>query len=102
MPISLGHFQPLNHGHAQKELDDYLDFRRLLASIKRHDPKGLVTMDFHKFGLVTQYFHEVYPDDSFIEDADTFETMLECMRECHLPEERIASLSQDPELERLE
>lgn len=59
MPISVGSFQLLNHGHARKELEDYLDYRWLPTTIRRHDLKGLIAAHFKKLGLVMQYRHGV-------------------------------------------
>ena len=92
MPISIGPFQFLNHVHSLKELEDYLDYKRLPTPIRRHVPKGLIIAHFHKLGLVTQYRHEIYLDDYFFEDEETSKNVLEHMRARHLPEERITSL----------
>lgn len=53
IPIYAGPFQPLNHVHVQKELEDYLDYRWLPTPIHRHDPKGLIISHFQKLGLAT-------------------------------------------------
>ena len=102
MTISIGSFQLLNHDHACKELEDYLDYRWLPAPIWHHDPKGLIAKHFQKLVLVMQYRNEVYPNDSFFEDAGTFENDLEHMRARYIPEERIVFRSQKIEWERLE
>ena len=101
MPIPIGPFQTLNHGHARKQLEDYLDYRWLLAPIRRHDPKGLILSHFQKLGLMTLYRHEVHPDDSF-EDTRVFEDPITRMRLRHIPKERIVVLGQDPDLDRME
>lgn len=46
MIVPIGPFQILNHGHARKELEEYLDYRWLLSPIRRHDPKGLILSHF--------------------------------------------------------
>lgn len=63
MPIIVGSFQFLNHSHACKEIEDYLDYRWIPAPIRWHDLKGIIAAHFQKLGLVTEYRHEVYPDD---------------------------------------
>jgi hypothetical protein len=68
----------------------------------QHNLNGIIATHFQKLGLVTQYLHEVYPDDSFLKDLGMFENSLERMRARHIPEERIAVLGQESEQERLE
>lgn len=46
MPVPIGPFQILNHGHAKKETEYYLDYRWLPAPIQQHDPKGLILSHF--------------------------------------------------------
>lgn len=102
MPISVGPFQILNHKHAWKELEDYLYYRWLPTPVRQHDLKGLIFSHFQILVLMTQYHHEVYPDDSFFEDTKEFEEDLACMKSQHIPKERITILRQDLELERIE
>ena len=102
IPISIGSFQLLNHGHAHNELEDYLDYRWLPAPIRQYDLKGLIVTHFQKLGLVTQYCHKVYLDDSFFEDAGAFEDALRCMRARHIPKNKIVVLGQESKQERLE
>lgn len=97
IPISIGSFQLLNHVHACNELEYYLDYRWLLVPIRRHDSKGLIVTHFQKLGLEIEYHHEVYPDDTFFEDAGTFEDSLGNMRGRHILEERIVVLRQESE-----
>ena len=102
MIVSLGTFQILNHGHAQKELEDYLYFRWLPTLVRRHDSRGIIVSHFQRLVLTTKYHHEVYPDDSLFEGTKEFEKTLTCMKIWRILEERIAVLGQDPELEWLE
>ena len=53
MLISIVPFQLLNHSHAHKELEYYLDIRRLPSPIRQHGPKGLIVTHFQKLGLAT-------------------------------------------------
>lgn len=78
MPVLIGPFQILNHGHARK--------------------KGLILSHFRKLGLATLYRHEVHLDDTFFEDTKVFEDAITRMRLRYIPEERIVVLGQDPNL----
>lgn len=89
----------MNQGHTQKELEGYMDFRWLTAPPRRHDPKGYIVTHFQKLGLTTSYQHELYPDDSFFKDVDSFENILENMITHNPPANMLAS---NPDLERLE
>lgn len=96
IPGPIGPFQILNHGHARKELDDYLDYRWFPSPIRWHDLKGLILFHFQKLGLTTLYQHEVHPDDTFFEDAITR------MRPRKILKERIAVLGKDLDLDQME
>lgn len=85
MSISLGPFQLLNHGHARKEIEDYLDYRWLPAPVHRHDPKVLIVSHFQRLVMATQYRHEVHLDDSFFEDTKKFEEALARKKAWHIP-----------------
>ena len=102
LPVLVGPYQILNHDHAWKELEDYLDYRWLPASIRHHDPKGLIVMHFWKLGLTTMYRHEVHPDDFLFEDVKMFEDAIIRMHLRHIPKERIVILGKDPKIDRLE
>ena len=102
MPLLVVPFQLMNQGHTQKELEEYLDFRWLTTPLRWHDPKGYIVAHFQKLGLTTSYRHEPYPDDSFFEDFNSFENVLECIVTRNLPAYILAILGQDLELERLE
>ena len=92
MPVPVGPFQILNHGHARKELEDYLDYRWFPDPIRRHDPKRLILSHFRKLGLTTLYRHEVHPDDTFFKDTKVFEDAITSMRLRHIRKERIVVL----------
>ena len=102
MPLLVGPFKLLNSSHAQKDLEGYLYFKWLTTSIRWHDPKGYIATHFQRLGLTTSYRHELYPNDILFEDANTFKKFLNRMRARNLPGDMIASLGQNPELERLE
>ena len=98
----MGPYQLLNHGHATKKLEGYLDYRWLPDTIRHHDPKGLIATHFRRLGLTTTYRHETHPKDFLFEDVNGFEDVVVRMRLKHIPEDRIATLGQDPEIDRLE
>lgn len=66
---------------ARKELEGYLYFKWLTTLIRWHDPKGYIVAHFQRLGLTTSHRHELYLDDSFFEDVDSFENVLEHMME---------------------
>lgn len=74
----------------------------MIAPIKRHDLKGYIAAHFQRLELTTSYRHELYPDQYFFEGDDSFETIRERMMTHNLCTNMLASLGQDPELERLE
>ena len=98
----MGPYQLLNHGHARKELEDYLDYKWFPTTIRRHDPKGLIAAHFRKLGLTTTYKHETRLEDFLFEDVKGFEDAIVRIRLKHIPEDRIATLGQDPEVDQLE
>lgn len=100
MPV--GPYQILNHGHAVKELEGYLDYRWLTSTVRRHDPKGLIGAHFRRLGLTTAYKHENRPDDSLFEDVNNFEDVVVCMRLRRIPEDMVATMGQDTKIDRLE
>lgn len=102
MIVPIGPFQILNHGHARKEQEDYLDYRWFPSPIQQHDPKVLILSHFRKLGLATLYQHQVPLNDTFFEDTKLFENAIRSMRLRHILEERIVVLSEDPDLERME
>lgn len=102
IPVSIGPFKFINHGHARKELEDYLEYRWIPTPIQRHDLKGLILSHFQKLGLMMLYRHEVHPDDSFFEDTRVFEDAITRMRLRHILEERIDVLKKDPDLDKME
>lgn len=89
LPLPIGSYHLLNHGHTQKEMEDYLDYRWLSASIQRHDPKGLIAVHFRRLGLMTSYKHETLPNDSLFEEVKGFKDAIVGMRLRHILEERI-------------
>ena len=102
LPVPVGPYQILNHGHAHKELEYYLDYRWLPTTIRHHDPKGIIIEHFQRLGLTTVYMHETIPYYSLFEDIKVFEDAIVRMRLRHIPKERIAILGQDPEVDLLE
>ena len=100
--VPIGPYQILNHGHTIKELEGYLDYRWLTSTILRHDPKGLIATHFRRLGLTTTYRHETYPNDFLFQDVKGFEDTIIRMRLKHIPEDKIATLGQDPKIDRLE
>ena len=89
MPVPVGPFQILNHGHEREELEDYLYYRWLPSPIWKHNLKGLILSHFEKLGLMMLYRHEVHLNDSFFEDTRVFEDAITRMRLRHILEERI-------------
>lgn len=102
LPVPMVPYQLLNHGHARKEMEGYLDYRWMPATIQRHHPKGLITTHFRRLGLTITYRHETRPEDFLFEDVKGFEEAIVRMCLKHIPEERITTLGQDPEVDRLE
>ena len=100
--VPVGQYQILNHGQARKELEDYLDYRWLPDTIRHHDPKGLIKAHFRRLGLTTMYMHEMHLDDSLFKDIKASEYTIIKMRLRHIPEERMATLGHDPEVDQLE
>lgn len=79
-----------------------MDYRWLPGTIRHHDPKGLIAAHFRRLGLTTPYRCETRPDDSLFEDIKGFEDVIIRMHLKHILEDKIATLGQDPEIDRLE
>ena len=92
LPVLVGPYQILNHGHAMKELEGYLDYRWLPSIIQHHDPKGLITTHFMRLGLTTPYKHETHPDDFLFEDVKGFEDAIVRMHLKHIPKDKITTM----------
>lgn len=95
----MGPYQILNHGHAVKEMEGYLDYRWLPSTIRHHHPKGLIAAHFKRLGLTTTYRHKTCPEGFLFEDIKGFEDVVIIMHLKHIPKDRIASLGQDPEID---
>ena len=102
LPVPVGPYKILNHGHTVKELESYLDYRWLPDTIPCHDPKGLIAAHLRRLGLTAPYRHETRLDDSLFEDVKRFEDAIIRIHLKHIPEDKIATLGQDPEIDRLE
>lgn len=102
LPIPVGPYQILNHGHAMKELEGYLDYIWLPGTICRHNPKGLIVAHLRRLGLTTSYKHETSSDDSLFEDVKIFEGVVIWMCLKRILEDQITTLDQDPEVDQLE
>lgn len=85
-----------------KDLEGYLDYIWFPGTIWRHDTKGLIVAHFRRLGLTTTYRHEIRPDYFLFEDVKGFEDAIVRMRLKHIPEDKIATLGQDPKIDRLE
>lgn len=96
--VPIGPYQILNHGHAMKELEGYLDYKWLPGTIWRHDPKGLIVTHYKRVGLTTSYIHETRLDDFLFEDIKGFEDAIIKMHLKQIPKDKIATLVQDPEI----
>ena len=99
LSVPVGPYQLLNHGHTVKELEGYLDYRWLPNTIQHHDPKGLIAAYFRRLGLTTTYRHETHPEDFLFEDVKGFVDAIFRMCLKHIPEDRITTLGQDPEID---
>ena len=97
-----GPYQILNHDHAVKDLEGYLDYRWLPGTIHRHDLKGLIAAHFRRLGLTTPYRHETRPDDSLFEDVKSLKDIIIQMSLKHIPEYIVPTLGQDPQINNLE
>ena len=85
-----------------KELEGYLDYRWLPSTIWRHGPKVLIVAHFNRLGMTTTYRHETRPNDFLFEDVKRFEDVIIKIHLKHIPKDKIATLGQDPEIDRLE
>ena len=85
-----------------RELEDYLDYRWLTSIVHHHDPKGLIGEHFRRLGLTIAYRHENHLDDSLFQDVKSFGDVIFSMRLRHIPEDMVATLGQDPKIDRLE
>lgn len=102
LPVPIGPYQILNHGHAVKELKGYLDYRWLPSTVCHHDPKGLIATHFKRLGLTTPYRHETCPDDSLFEDVKSFEDTIVQMHLKHILKDIVSTLGQEHEIDHLE
>jgi hypothetical protein len=69
LPVPIGPYQILNHGHTMKEMEGYLDYKWLPGTIRWHEPKGLIGTHFRRLGLTTPYRHEARLNDFLFEDV---------------------------------
>ena len=96
LPVLIGPYQIVNHVHAMKVMEGYLDYIWLPSTIWCHDPMGLITAHFKVLSLTITYKHETCPDDFPFEDVKGFEDVIVKMHLKKILEDKIGTLVEDP------